>query len=237
MKTPLNQTYRKDETFLDYPEIKEIKEAYERYCLEDVKWHKYGRSYDCAIALHVVDFKDKVVCELGARDSIFSSYLTKDVKRIYASDTFLGWGDLGNLGFWDKLWKKFSFDPEKHVTEFQDMRKLTYKDNSMDIVVSFSAIEHIPRDGDMMSAREMSRVCKPGGIIVLGTDMCREHQWNAGGYFYDEESFQKRIVDSMENVEFIGDYDFDFEFSDFSCVSPINKLEYTSLICCLKKIG
>jgi SAM-dependent methyltransferase len=234
MKIPLNQTYRVEKTLLDYPEIKEKKEEYERYCLEEVKWHKYGRSYDCAVSLSVVDFKDKVVCELGARDSIFSSYITKFVETVFASDTFQGWGDLGNLGFWNLLWKRFAHKCGRHVTEFQDMRNLTYEDNSMDIVVSFSAIEHIPHNGDMLAAAEMARVCKPGGVIIIGTDMCREHQWNAGGYFYDQESFQKRIIDPLGDVEFIGERDFNFESSDIYKLDQ-NGLEYTSLICCLRK--
>ena len=76
MKEPLNQTYKTKKTLASYPEIEEVKKAYEKFCLEEAKWHKFGRSYDCAIALHVVDFKDKVVCELGARDSIAPRYIT-----------------------------------------------------------------------------------------------------------------------------------------------------------------
>ena len=228
---PLNQVYMVDKTLKEYPDLAEIKKNYEKYCLEDVKWHKFGRSYDCSVSLLQVDFEDKIVCELGARDSIFSSYLTKYVKKVYASDTFIGWGDLGDLKYWDTLWKKFAFNPERHVSEFQDMRKLSYPDNSMDIVVSFSAIEHIPEDGDILSAKEMGRVCKPEGFVIIGTDICRNHIWHRGGYFYDEKSFFERIVKQSE-CEIIGDYDFRFEESDRSFVDG---LESTSLIFVLRK--
>ena len=83
MKIPLNQTYQSEQTFIDYPQLKELKTEYEKFCLEESKWHKYGRSYDCALSLLQLDFKDKIVCELGARDSIFPSYLTRSRFNCY----------------------------------------------------------------------------------------------------------------------------------------------------------
>ena len=231
-KVALNQSYKKEKTFEEYPEIEETYNNYVKYCLEEVKWHKYGRAYDCSIALHQVDFKDKIVCELGARDSIFSSYLTKYVKEVYASDTFEGWGDLGDICYWDELWKKYAFDKSKHITQFQDMKKLSYQDNFMDVVISFSAIEHIPGEGDILAAKEMHRVCKPGGHIILGTDMCSSHKWASGGFFYDENSFFERIIKCFKDCNFVGRYDFDFEKSDRHL---FDNFEYTSLICVLKK--
>ena len=228
---PLNQTYRVNDTLKENPDIKNLKYEYERFCLEDTDWGKYGRSYDCSIAMKVVDFNDKKVCELGARDSLFSSYLTKFVKKVYASDTFIGWGDLGDLLHWDSLWKKHAFSPGRHVSEFQDMTKLSYEDNSMDVVVSFSAIEHITGDGDIMAAREIGRVCKPGGFVIIGTDMCESYKWYSGGYFYDEKSLFDRII-NQTGCEIVGDYNFDFEGSD---ISSVDGLEYTSVITVLRK--
>lgn len=231
-KVPLNQTYKEKSTFKDYPKIKFLKKGYESFCLNRTNWGKYGRSYDCAITLYNVNMKDKIICELGARDSLFSSYLTRSSKKVYASDNFEGWGDLGSLEYWDDLWKRSSFDPEKHVSNFQDMRSLSYDDNSMDVIVSFSAIEHIPDDGDILASREMGRVCKKGGVVVVGTDLCLNHTWHGGGYFYDKDSLFERIINNS-GCELIGEYDFSFENSDKHF---LNGLEYTSVIFFLRKV-
>lgn len=230
-KVPLNQSYRKEKTFQDYPNIEKISNEYKKYCTDDAKWHKLGRWYDCSVSLYSVDFKDKIVCELGARDSIFSSYLTKLVEKIWVSDTFVGWGDLGDINYWGDLWKKFAYKPDRIIPEFQDMRRLTYPDNSMDIVVSFSSIEHIPGDGDIMAAKEMARVCKPGGIVIIGTDMAENFGWIGGGYFYDDRALFERIINPA-NCKLIGDYNFDFDTSDRT---EIYGIEYCSAIFSMKK--
>jgi SAM-dependent methyltransferase len=233
MKIPLNQTYQEEQTLIDYPEIKELKQEYEKFCLEEAKWHKYGRSYDCALSLHQLDFKDKVVAELGARDSIFSSYLTKMAKKVHVSDTFLGWGDLGDLKYWTELWKKFSPHPERLFCEFQDMTRLSYPDEYFDIVVSFSAIEHIPDFGDVTAAKEMARVCKTGGHIVIGTEIKEgETVWASGSYFYSEKDMIKRLIESS-GCELVGDSDFSYERSDKTSFSGI---DFTSCTFCLQKV-
>ena len=40
----LNQSYKRDITLKEYPNIGHLKEKYERYCLESTEWGKYGRS-------------------------------------------------------------------------------------------------------------------------------------------------------------------------------------------------
>lgn len=230
-KIELNQGYREAATFRDYPEIKKIYDEYVSWCLEETSWGKYGRAYDCAVSLFQVDFTDKVVCELGARDSIFSSYLTKYVKQVHASDIFLGWGDLGDLDFWNNKWKEYAFNPDRLISEKQDMSQLTYPDNFFDVVVSFSAIEHVPGNGDIMSAREMARVCKPGGTIIIGTEISDEFEWFSGSYFYTEEELYKRIINPT-GANLIGPADFDYETSDKVSFSGKN---FTSSIFCLQK--
>jgi len=230
-KVPLNQSYKTEKTFKDYPDIKIISDDYKKFCLEEAKWHKVGRWYDCSMSLYSVDFEDKTVCELGARDSIFSSYLTKLAKEVHVSDTFIGWGDLGSLPYWTDLWKKFAYKPERLFCEYQDMKKLSYFDESMDVVISFSAIEHIPGNGDIEAAKEMARVCKPGGTIIIGTDMSRSFCWQGGGYFYDEKNLFKRLIYPTK-CTLIGPYDFNVETAN---KAEIYGIEYCSAIFLLRK--
>lgn len=51
--------------------------------------------------------------------------------------------------------------------EVQDGRHLTYGDDSFDRVFSISVLEHIPDDGDSLAIREIARVLRPGGDVVL----------------------------------------------------------------------
>lgn len=51
--------------------------------------------------------------------------------------------------------------------EVQDARRLSYPDASFDRIYSISVIEHIPGDGDSEAMREIARVLRPGGRVVL----------------------------------------------------------------------
>ena len=55
------------------------------------------------------------------------------------------------------------------IGEIQDGRRLSYADNSFDAVFSVSVVEHIPERGDSDAMRELVRVVKPGGLVVITT--------------------------------------------------------------------
>jgi len=56
---------------------------------------------------------------------------------------------------------------ERLHLETQDGRKLTYADSSFDRVYSISVIEHILADGDSTCVKEIARVLRPGGRVVI----------------------------------------------------------------------
>ena len=203
---PLNQSYQMAATLEAYPEIRRIKEEYEDWCRMIVRWEPrtldpslgkegkvhVGRSYDCAITLAQINFAGLTVAEFGARASHFSPWLTRSAQAVHASDLFgASFRSLGDLDYWGDLWKASSFNPERLHAEAQDMTALTYPDEHFDAVISFSAIEHI--EHDTLAAKEMGRVCKPGGRVVIGTDLSDEFR-RAGGYYYDEEALWDRII-------------------------------------------
>jgi SAM-dependent methyltransferase len=64
-----------------------------------------------------------------------------------------------------------------HVrSEVQDGRALPYADNSFDAAFSVSVLEHIPDDGDSLAIKELARVVRPGGVIVVTTPFDLQHR-------------------------------------------------------------
>jgi 2-polyprenyl-3-methyl-5-hydroxy-6-metoxy-1,4-benzoquinol methylase len=246
-KVSLNQTYQRAKTFNDYPEIKQtfdeitqLTDANGLYKIMPDGLKRYvGRIYDDAVLYHSnVDFKDKLVCELGARDGIFSSFLTKDVKQIYVSDYFEEWGkgteyDLGQMEYWSSIWKNAAFDSSKLVIECQDMTDLTYSNEMFDIVVCTSVIEHLYNQanwqGDILAMKEIYRVLKPGGLVLMSTDMGVVSKWVSGTHYYSKDDLFARLIDSC-GFKMRGDYLFDImdpdndaltEHNGFAPVTPV----------------
>ncbi len=224
---PLNQSYRVKATLKAYPRIAEIKREFELWITSSTDYHKAGRTYDDAITLYRIDFTDKKVCELGARDSFLSPYLTKVAASVDASDIFTGWGDLGTIMKWRGLWMECAINPDRLRVSKRDMRDTAYKDNMFDVVVSFSAIEHIAFDGDIKAAREMARICKPGGFVVIGTDMAATHRFS-NGYFYDAQSLFDRIINPTGCVLF-SEHDFSWARADHS--KSVHQIFFST--CCI----
>jgi SAM-dependent methyltransferase len=61
-------------------------------------------------------------------------------------------------------------------SEVQDGRALAYADASFDAAFSVSVLEHIPDNGDSMALRELIRVTRPGGVIVVTVPYDRRYR-------------------------------------------------------------
>jgi hypothetical protein len=68
------------------------------------------------------------------------------------------------------------------VENFRRLRR-DLENASVDVVVSFETIEHIPDDGDSVAIREIARVLAPGGLACLTVP------WSDRGYL---EEFKRR---------------------------------------------
>jgi 2-polyprenyl-3-methyl-5-hydroxy-6-metoxy-1,4-benzoquinol methylase len=252
-KTPLNQTYKTQKTFNEYPNIKKTFDELTMVSIDnnfyqmmpDGSMRVKGRRYDDAVLFNSdLSFRDKIVCDLGARDGIFGAWLTRFVKKIYISDYFEEWGkgtehDLGQIDYWTDIWKRVAPHPERMVIEHQDMTKLTYPDNFFDIVISTSVIEHIYNQadwqGDTIAMKEMARICKPGGIILMSTDMAKESKWVSGTYYYSEEDLFKRLIEPS-GCQLRGKYDFSIDHEDNDAITSHNGFgPVTSVVFSLKK--
>ena len=242
MTLPINQIYKQEKTFQAYPHIKSIFDEITEFANEnnfvDSMGRVKGRIYDNALLYHSkdVDFNDKIVCELGARDGIYSSWLTKFVKKIYVSDYFEEWGkntthDLGDFYKWNDIWKNAAYDSSKMICETQDITNLTYDDNTFDIVICTSVIEHLYNqcnwEGDIIGIKEIARITKPGGYILLSTDMSDNSKWHSGTLYYSQSKLFERIIEPSGCI-INGTYDFSLDSDDNDVLNEIDGLGIAS---------
>jgi len=66
--------------------------------------------------------------------------------------------------------------PGRVHSEVQDGRALTYTDNCFDAAYSVSVLEHIPDRGDSAAIRELIRVVRPGGVVVVTVPYDRRYR-------------------------------------------------------------
>lgn len=110
----------------------------------------------------------------GGEPTLF--YLTNHVRRVFATDLYLGEGGwkeqapplmMSDPGqFWPGPW-----NPRRLVVQHMNALELKYEDNSFDGVFSSSSLEHFGTPDDIRRAvREMHRVLKPGGVMSVSTE-------------------------------------------------------------------
>ena len=66
--------------------------------------------------------------------------------------------------------------PGRVHSEVQDGRALSFPDGSFDAAYSVSVLEHIPDDGDTAAIRELIRVVRPGGVVVVTVPFDRRYR-------------------------------------------------------------
>lgn len=98
-------------------------------------------------------------------------------------------------------------------SETADGRNLTYATSSFDVAFSVSVLEHIPDGGDSLAMRELARIVRPGGRVVITVPYdtkyretfvdgdVYERKSNVGErvFFerhYDEESLRSRLLET-----------------------------------------
>lgn len=221
-RVSLNQTYRQRRTFAEYPTVKETYDSIAAFTqavgfVRDHDGSPRGRIYDDAILFELAGgaayFDGKRVCELGGRDGLFASYLTQWASTVHVSDYFEHWGkgtahDLGQLDHWSSLWRHAAAENAPRLyCGTENILSLSYADNEFDCVVCTSVIEHLYPQlhdsageacGDLRALDEMIRVCRPGGLILLSTDMIGAGQpstYHSGTHYYNKADLFKRLIE------------------------------------------
>ena len=82
-----------------------------------------------------------------------------------------------------------------------DGRRLPNRDDSVDLIVSKSVLEHVPAEGVPALLSEMYRVLRPGGVVAHSVDL-RDHMRISGdlhtfGDWLDALRYSDRVFDAM----------------------------------------
>jgi ubiquinone/menaquinone biosynthesis C-methylase UbiE len=108
-----------------------------------------------------------------------------------------------------------------YLTDCLDAKKIDYQDNNFDRIVSISVIEHVNNNNDSEVMREMWRVLKPGGLLILTFPVKKDYEeefisknlynleqkQKEGQFFfqryYDDDKIEGRLLSSLDNFEIV----------------------------------
>lgn len=161
-----------------YIQLLKFGEFYKQYdnFSKKVSFKKYLRGLDFfraveyplvynAINSRVPQFKEDriAVLDVGSRDSLFPPFFAYMWPKCNCTSIDI---DQKVLDM-SKCVKKLNI--ENYNVNIADARKLKYKNESFDMVIAVSTIEHIlpKKDGDISAIKEISRVLKIGGYAII----------------------------------------------------------------------
>lgn len=124
----------------------------------------------------LINKNDKVL-ECACGTGAISIYIAKKAKRLVATDY--------SVGMLRQAKKKLSSFPNVRLAK-ADITKLKYADNSFDKVVAGNVIHLLP--DPEAALQELTRVCKPGGRLIIPT------------YINATKSTNKAAVRFLENL-------------------------------------
>jgi SAM-dependent methyltransferase len=148
----------------------------------EMRERKHRKGWEWAQGLYALEKlgmlrHDAVAIGVGAGTEQFIFYLTNYINMVYATDIY-GQGKFVNeTAFADMVtaperYSKIPFNRDRLVVKSMDGCDLKFPDNSFDFVFSFSSIEHFGgHERAQCAMKEMARVVKPFGVVVLTTEI------------------------------------------------------------------
>jgi SAM-dependent methyltransferase len=150
--------------------------------------------------------EDAEILGVGAGTEATIFWLTRHVKRVFATDLYLtedSWSELDSgAGMLHAPEKETTLDwnPRRLVVQHMDALDLRYEDDSFDGIFSSGSIEHFGGlDNIRKSVEEMYRVVRPGGVVALATEfrLGGPSPGIPGTWLFDEAELRQVALDDM----------------------------------------
>jgi SAM-dependent methyltransferase len=126
----------------------------------------YWRTVEFGYVLRSLDLPPgATVLDLGSPKDLAVILARQRGYRVVATDILLSEANRGR-----SMWEAQRRRRDRSGTvrcQVVDGRELPYANDTFDASYSVSVVEHIPEVGDEMAARELVRVTKPGGRVVI----------------------------------------------------------------------
>jgi SAM-dependent methyltransferase len=155
------------------------------------------RTWDYSMALFNAPLASSdTILDVGCGESHFVVYCGNHVEKAWGIDN----ASFSNYWDWFETLKEFRvYNQHKVVIIKDDARELPFRDNYLDKIFTFSALEHFDGDADSRFVQEAYRCIKPGGLLVGTVDFNVETEMPMPDHpscrTYTEESFRRRILD------------------------------------------
>lgn len=103
----------------------------------------------------------------------------------------------------DRIHKKLNRKYGANVKFFMESAdRMHFEDETFDRIFSISVIEHMPDDIIVNSCKEMERVLKLGGLLLLSFDYHMQADGDAIGF--TEKDFREKVLASFKAMEIVG---------------------------------
>jgi len=151
--------------------------------------------------------KDESILDVGCGQSLLPSFIANNYESLITASDMLDVEKIQTNFF--KSGGSFKLINDNRFNfKIEDATKLSFADETFDSVYAVSSIEHIPDDGDSKAIKEMMRVTKKGGRVVVTVPFASvfsEHKMvdYYGGFErrYDLDNLEKRLLTDVESSE------------------------------------
>jgi len=136
----------------------------------------WSRQWEYAWAVQQAEpQKGARVLDVGCGTAPFLIYLGQMGCQAYGSDPGGGIPEESIDGLWGIFNPCFGWPWVKDLRQ-EGMQEMSWPDDYFDRVFCISVIEHLPIEAVEKGVREMKRVLKPGGLLVVSTDNGEKHE-------------------------------------------------------------
>lgn len=135
--------------------------------------------------------KNKVVLDAASGEGYGSHILAQSAKKVIGLDI-----DEGAISRSREKYKK-----QSNLSYVQgSIAELPIEDNSLDVVVSFETIEHVSEELQQMYLKEIKRVLKPDGFLIMSTPNKEIYsdKYNYHNEFHIKEFYKQEFVDFLQ---------------------------------------